>query len=242
MKKYDFLIDGILVSVYPHWEMDISRYEIADCLSDGRFAVMLYPDSFADYRAVCIDKNNNEPREPHLALAALSCFFFCVRAYPSMTLYIRYFENMFEVCPPVDSRYVFSVNAEKCKILCTKILKYDDGVELTAYEVGKNSSILCFACSDAELFDTEKIYRCLLKDGRASAVAACSYSEDRGLIINSAGDPLFYDVICAASTVLFANGCVLFDGICRAMLDGTEHLFLYSRGRVEFYPEVKYIS
>ena len=241
MKKYDFSVDGISVSVYPSDYAQKDRVSICESLSGGEYAVLLYPDEQADCYAVCFDKNNNEPREPYICLAALFCFFDRVCAYPKMSIDVKYGGSVYELSLR-SNEYKFSDNVGKCKILCTKTVKFADGVEIDAYTVGNDSPVLSLICEDSELFDKERLKLLIASSSFGEVRSAVAISFSDRLRITSLFAPLFYETITAAVSLLLAKGIKLPESENVCLLDGTLHKFAFSNGNLIFYPSVKYIS
>ncbi len=237
MKKFDFLIDGIPLSVYPADDPVRVREDVRHKLLDGELAVLLYPALDADFGACCFDKNNREPREPALSFAALSCFFSVARGYPKMSADVRYNQKVYELHISGEAP-VIAVNSEKCKISYTKVINFADGIEVKAHIAGVDNGIISVVCRDSELFDGERL-SVLLSSQEASAAVAVSLT-DR-IRIKSAGYPIFSDAVAAGIGALSAEGVCLPEGVSVAELDGREHKLFYSRGKLTFYPIVKFL-
>ena len=240
MKKYDFSLDGIPISVITEALDTTVRRAVADTLSDGGYAVLVYPDEATDFAVTCIDKNNLELREPHLALAALSCFFKEVRRFPDITFDLTYCGERYELI--VDGeRKNFTVNVGKCKFICAKTVKFPDGIELCAdiFNCGYECvATLCYSCGH---FDAERLrlLPTLLGMRRDTPAVAISYAEK--LCVRTTGAIPFYDAVAVAISAL-GRGCVpVACGPIVACVDDCEHETYYSSGRLCFYPNIKYL-
>ena len=237
MRKYQFKVDGALVSVYPCLNGSYDREEVRLELCEGESAVLLYPERDADFGALSFNKNNIEPREPYLPFAALSCFFGRLLGFPKMTLDIKWKGKTVEL-PIGDEKYIFSVNVGKSKILCAKTVKFSDGIEVLARVVSGESVIAIVVCNDAELFDEGRLKLLLSSfhcEGEMSAIAA-SFSDK--MRIRSVGTPLFYDVIKTGVAALYAEGIRLSEGECVCKLNGRDHTFSIIGGNLIFYPRI----
>ncbi len=237
MEKYQFSVDGALVSVYPLRSDPYDRERIIAELCEGELAVMLYPDHDADFLVTSYDKNNNEPREPALIFAALSFLFKTVRGYPKMTLDVKYGERMYEL-PLIDDNVKISVNVGKSKILCTKAVKFADGIEILARAVAKENTVAVTVCRDSELFDEGRLrllLSSLLGEGARSAIAV---SASDGFKIKSVGNAFFYEVITAGVAALLAEGIRLPEGRCACELNGREHVFSITGGNLTFHSRI----
>ena len=239
MKKYDFLLDEIPISVMP--EVVTERRAVADTLCDGGYAVILSPSDCADFGVLCIDKNNLELRELYLPFAALSCFFGKVLCYPKMTLEVKYRGKMYEL-PLSDNRPKFSVNVGKSKIKCAKTVKFADGIEVIARAVDCENAVITVLCHDSDLFDEGRL-RLLLPsfvgEGARSSIAV-SYTDK--MRIKTVGKPLVYEAITAGLVTLSIEGIRLPDGECASLVDGKEFVFFKEKGNLTFYPEIDCIG
>ena len=237
MEKYQFSVDGAVVSVYPLRSDPYDRERIIAELREGELAVMLYPDHDADFLVTSYDKNNNEPREPALIFAALSCFFGGVLGFPEMMLDIKWRGKAFEL-PVGNGEYKFSVNVGKSKILCTKAVKFADGIEILVRAVAKENAVAVTVCRDSELFDEGRlrlILSSLLGEGARSAIAV---SASDGFKIKSVGNAFFYEVITAGVAALLAEGIRLPEGRCACELNGREHVFSITGGNLTFHSRI----
>ena len=240
MKKYDFSLDGIPISVITEGLDTTVRRAVADTLCDGGYAVIVYPDETADFGVTCIDKNNLELREPHLALAALSCFFKKVRRFPDITLDLTYCGERHELI--IDGeRKSFTVNVGKCKFICAKTAKFPDGIELCADVVDCGYGCVSTLCYNCECFDAGRLRRLptLLGMRHDTPAVAISYAEK--LCVRTTGAIPFYDAVAVAVSMLVRSCVPVAYGPLVACVDDCEHEICYSSGRLSFYPNIKYL-
>ena len=239
MKKYDFSLDEIPISVITLSDPKTVRQAVANSLYDG-YAVFVYPECGADFGVLCIDKNNIEPREPYLPLTALSCFFSAVRRLPQITFDVLYRGVVYEV-PVFNGERKFSVNSGKCKILCAKTVKFDDGIEITAYVVSGEDTCICTLCHDSDLFCFEHLFELvtLMGMGRNTPVIAVSCGES--LRLKFIGAVPYYQAVAYANVLLTHLGARLNTGTNTAFVNGREHTFLLSSDKLTFYPNIKYL-
>lgn len=242
MEKYRFSVDGTSVIIYPFHPSKTDREKVISELSQDELACIIYPDSVADFRVECFDKNNKQPREPGIMLAALFCFFNDVRAYPRMTLELEYNERILEIDLSPIKQYIFSVNGGKCKILYAKTLVFADGINIEYYILGGSVTCAALICCDCDLFDEAVLQRILSESGQLGArfAMAVSYSPG-GIKIKSVGEALPSEAI-ACATVCISEKHVLQTGNCAAFIAGSRYDFNISRSRLTFYPGIKYLS
>ncbi len=241
MRKKQILVDGTLVSVYSFSSDSFDREGVCRELSEGELAVVLYPEREEDFGVLSFDKNNIEPREPYLTFAALSCFFERVLGFPKMTLDIKRRGETVEL-PICSKKYKFSVNGVKSKMLCTKTVKFADGIEICVYSYHGENVIAVVACRDSGLFSYDRLtllLSSLLEEGVSSAIAV-SYTDK--IRIKSVGKLIFYDAIRAGVSALSAEGERLSDGDNMCEIDGVEHSFSVDKGKLVFYPEINLIG
>ena len=242
MKKYCFSVDGVPVALFADIVGEADSAQILSAHSEGEIAASIIFDREYDFRIECFDKNNKQPREPGIMLAALFCFFNDVRAYPRMTLELEYNERIFEIDLSPIKQYIFSVNSEKCKILCTKTVEFADGIEIEYYLVGGNIPCAALLCHDSDLFDETVLLR-IFSESRSIGTRfamAVSYSPG-GIKIKSVGEALPSEAI-ACATVCISEKHVLQTGNCAAFISGSRYDFNISRSRLTFYPGIKYLS
>ena len=241
MRKYDFLIDKKIVSVYPMQLKDEDINSVRESLSDSAYAVCIYPVSDADYAVLCFDKNNREPREPHLPFAALSCFFRDVRGLPGVMFEVLYRGRRYELSASGND-YEFEVNVGKCKILCTKTVVYDDGITVVADAIDMQDTSLFVLCHDADLFESARLSSLPMHCGMELDSSVCALSLDTELRIKAHGSIQFYDAIAKACVILGERGTKLPLGMMSARVNGSVHRFLRSAETLTFYPEIKSLS
>ena len=239
MKKYDFSLDGIPISVITLSDPMTVRQAVADSLCDG-YAVFIYPECDADFGVLCIDKNNIEPREPYLALTALSCFFSAVRHLPQIAFNVLYRGVIHELAVH-DGERNFSVNGGKCKILCTKTVKYADGVEVTSYIIGVENTCICTVCNDSDLFCTERLLELARLAGVDRNTPSVAISGGECIRVKSVGAIPYYLALAYADSLLLHTGRRSPLGINTALVNGREHTFLLSSDKLTFYPNIKYL-
>ena len=242
MEKYKILVSGIPVNVYPAADHEAEKNEMLRALNSGELAVVVHPGYDADFKIDCFDKNNKEPREPYVPLAALSCFFGRIRSYPDMSLSIAFSGKNYDLDIKSGEEYKFSVNSGKCKILCSNTVRYDDGVELTSHIVGPGDVAAAVLVEDADCFDAGRL--ALLLEGSAprGVRSAVALSSSGSLSLKTAGDIHFFDALIIADHVLSHSKRRLNDGFYEATVNGEKHKFSKHRKELAFYPEIKYIS
>lgn len=242
MEKYKFTVDGAAVTVYPSVASVKMRDEVRGELSDGELAVLLYPHSSVDFLVDSFDKNNREPREPYLILAALSCFFDRVRSYPSMILEIAFRSDIYELMIGKEKEYNFSVNCGKCKILYSNSIDFRDGITLLYYAVECGGITAAVVCEDSELLDDGRLLLLLerLKDVGVSSVMALSRSLPMRMKIK--GDMTFYSALQIGAFLLYYYGILTAPSYGECYTDGQLHRLSYSGRSVIIYPDIKYIS
>ena len=241
MKKYQILMDGYPVSVYPIMGASYDREEVLAKLLDSELAVILSPDGDADYLVTSFDKNNIQPREPTLIFAALSYLLKNVRGYPDMTLDVKYREKMYEL-PLSDNRPKFSVNVGKSKNKCAKTVKFADGIEIMARAVDCGNTVITVLCHDSDLFDRGRLELLAISlfDESVRSSIAVSYTDK--MRIKTVGKPLVYEAITAGLVTLSIEGIRLPDGECASLVDGKEFVFFKEKGDLTFYPEIDCIG
>ena len=237
MEKYQFLMDGHPVSVYPFTGASYDRTEALSELKDGELAVVLLPDGDADFLVTSFDKNNSEPREPYFVFAALSCFFKEVRGYPKMALDVKYREKMYEVALS-DGKLKISVNVAKSKVLCTKTVKFADGIEIEAHAVDCGNTVVAILCYDADLFDKARLRLLLSSFLDKGARSAAAVSFDGKIRIKTLGQPMVYEAITAGAVALSIGGVRLADGEYACLVDGKEKIFFKDKNNLFFYPRI----
>ena len=157
-----------------------------------------------------------------------------------MTLDLKYRENLHEVSLS-DYRPNFSVNVGKSKILCTKTVKFADGIDVRARAVDCPNTIITVSCYDSDLFDRERLellVSSLFGEGVRAAIAVSFLDKMR---IKTFGSPLIYETITAGIAALSADGVRIPNGECVSLVDGVEHVFVNEKGSLTFSPEVKYL-
>ena len=240
MKKYDFLLDTIPISVYVLSEELKEEGQIADTLSDDGYAVMIYPTRSADFGVTCVDKNNLELREPYLPLTALSCFFKDVRRFPDITLDVLFCGKVYEV--PINcEEKKFTVNVGKCKFICAKTVKFEDETEISVDVVEKDGVCISTLCHDSDLFDRGALLRLPTLLGMYSRTTALAVSNDGKIRISCVGSLPFYDAVALAYLTLKKRGVGLEDGLHTACVNGSQHTFFALSGALTFYPNIKYL-
>lgn len=241
MRKYDFSVDCVRALVYPVSSPNEAWEEIADSLSEGDLAILLYPCDGADFGALSTDKYGNQPREPYLLLAALSCFFNRVRAYPDMTLEIKISDNIYDLLIH-NEKYSFSVNVGKCKIEYSKNFNFSDKTQINIHVINSGAAVGVTVCNDSEFFDMERLKLLHSRFPGVDSVSAISYSEDEGVVIRSVGTAPYYDVISASLSALIGDGVKIKEGSLSLAINGVGiRAELYGR-LLTIYPNIKYIS
>ena len=241
MRKYDFSVDCVRALVYPVSSPNEAWEEIADSLPEGDLAILLYPCDGADFGALSIDKYSNQPREPYLLLAALSCFFNRVRAYPDMTLEIKISDNIYDLLIR-NEKYSFSVNVGKCKIEYSKTFNFSDKTQINIHVINSGAAIGVTVCNDSEFFDVERLKLLHSRFPSVDAVSAISYSEDEGVVIRSVGTAPYYDVVSASLSALMDEGVKIKETALIIALNGCELRAELRGNTLTLYPNIKYIS
>ena len=239
MIKYDFSLDGIPISVVPA-PLTVRR-AVADSLSDGGYAVIVYPVDGADFGVTCIDKNGAELREEHIPLVAISRFFKDVRHFPNITLEVLFRGVLYNVSVGADVNK-FSVNVGKCKFICAKTVVFSDGVEIEADVIDDGDACICTVCADTETFSDERLCdlgRHLVMKAAAPALAV---SVAEVIRVKCVGSLPFYRATAIALATLTRRGARFLDGTYTAEVDGKAHSFYHSAGKLTFYPNIKYLS
>lgn len=234
MKRFDFTLDGIPVSVYPmRDESGTPSYR------ESEVAVAFCPCEMCDFAARCFDCVY--ARDPHVSLAAIAYFFKKVRRLPDATIEVLYLGKTYEVD---IERYAieFTVNSGKCKILYTKTAHFTDGIELKACAVKGREECAVTVVSDVDSFDGSRL---LLLSGLLDLPAtspSIAVSFDGTLRVRASRPMAYYDAIAYAVCSLSAVGVRLPEGRLYAELSGRRHAFSVSRGAISFYPDIKYLS
>ena len=241
MKKYTFLIDGVSVAIYPVLTSEEIGREALIRYGDEEISVALLSDEHSDFRIVCYDKKYNTPREPQIPLAALSCFLMRVRGYPEMRLDIACDDKTYKLSLDKQNGYNFSVKDEKCKILCTKNVEFDDGISIDAYVIDRLGGCALVLCEDADLFDkgrAEIFFDRLKQDGISSLVIASN--SDR-LRIRALGYITSYEAMRIALCALSLIGVLLPLGRYTADVNRQTLEFSKLASGIVFYPEIQYV-
>ena len=202
---------------------------------------MIYPVSEADLGVTCIDKNEREPGEPHIAMAALLSFFKAVRRLPDVTLDILYRAKVYEISIGIDE-HKFSVNVGKCKFICAKTVEFGDGVQIEADVIDDGEACICTVCADSEVFSRERLGELSRRLGMKSEVPALAVSVGEVIRVRSVGTLPFYRAMTVALSTLARHGARFLDGTYTAEVDGKAHSFYHSAGKLTFYPNIKYLS
>ena len=242
MDKYKFTVDGISVTVCPTHDATDKADLIADELCESELSMLLYPDRDADFRVDCFYKNTDTPREPHLILAALSCFFGRVRSYPAMTLEIATPDNKYDLVIGKDYPYNFSVNRGKCKILYSKALKFSDEIEIVSNLIEGEEVYAAVICEDADTFDNGRLELLFNMQKEKGIKAALVLSRGEILNIKYVGKISLYEAARVGAFALYRKGCVLDQTDGTSIINGKEIRLSHSRGVLTFYPEIKYLS
>lgn len=240
MRKYDFSLDTIPVSVITLDAPLSDRSEVMRGIPCGGYAVMIYPVSEADLGVTCIDKNEREPGEPHIAMAALLSFFKAVRRLPDVTLDMLYRAKVYEISIGTDE-HKFSVNVGKCKFICAKTVDFDDGIMLSADVVDCDGACVSTVCHDSECFCVDRLARLSALSGLRRDAPAVAVSCDTGIRVRSVGGLPFYSALSVALGTLCRGGYLPPVGIFDAFVDGVGHRVSCSAGRLTFYPDIKYL-
>lgn len=241
MEKYKFSVDGIYVNLYPLSKLQEGREQMLSELSDGEIAVLLLPDTRYDFRIECFDKSNTEPREPHVPLAALFCFFTRVRSYPDMTLSIGYHDREYEFDLIRHKEYAFSVNLSKCKVISTNTLIFNDGAEISVDVVECHGVYAFHFVSDAEMVGEDRL-RLLFERVRDKGIkAVIVFSTSDRLCIRTVGDISFIETITALPGYMATLGHSIPTDKYEAVINGAPHEISIHGSAITFYPEIKNI-
>lgn len=242
MTKYLFSVDGISVVIYPVCEpWGIKTAPIFDG-EEGAIKVALLSDSEADFRIECFDKNNFRPREPHLVLAALSCFFSRVRGYPDMSLEIAYRDKVTKLALDKYNGYKFSVNGGKCKNICAKTVDFLDGVTVRCDILQTPDICALLLCDDVDHYSIERLRLLYDRLGSSGVKSLAALSDGDKLRIRTVGDIYPYEAVRIALGELPLRTPDAQLGVSEALVDGAPCKFSLSNRGITFYPEIKYIS
>ena len=241
MKKYDFSLDGIPISVYSCEDVTLKRDEVRNFLPDCGYAVIMYPSTLADIGTLCFDKNNFEPREPHIPIVALSCFFRDVRGLPDISLEVEYLGNVYDM-PITGKGAGFSVNLGKCKFLCAKTAEFNDGTQISVDILDNGAACIVAVCYDSEMFSREKLSRLSSLLGMSSNTPAVAVSFNGDIHLSTVGSIAYYDAISYAVIALERHGITVPRGRLCAGMGENVHSFAHYHGQLEFYPDIKYLS
>ena len=240
MRKYQLSVDGDLISVYSCEDAKILREWVPLDMGEGEIAVLLYPVDDADFGALSFDKNNAEPREPQLVVVALSWFFRNVRGYPKMNIDVRINGVMHEL--NLDySRLKYSDNIGKCKILCTKTVKFADEIELNIKIVRSENTFATVVCHDAETFNEGRLRLLLSKLFDDGVDAAIAVSMTDRLTARCVGKFSFSDALSVSIAALIAEGIKCKDGAFPCELNRRKVFLICNGGNVTHHPEIKYL-
>ena len=239
MIKYDFLFDGIPISVVS--APLTARRAVADLLCEGGYAVIVYPVDGADFAALCIDMNDTELREGHVPLAVLSRFFKDVRHYPNVTLEVLYQGNIYNVSVGAEIDK-FTVNVGKCKIICAKTVAFDDGIDIVVDVVDDGDVCVSTVCADCDSFSSERLAEVGWRLGMSVCTPAVAVSIGDVIRARSVGSLPFYRVAAIAISALTRRGVQLADGTYTVEVDGRSHSLYHRAGKLTFYPNIKYLS
>ena len=240
MRKYQLSVDGDLISVYSCEDAKILREWVLGDMGEGEIAVLLYPVDNADFGALSFDKNNAEPRESQLVLVALSWFFRNVHGYPKMSIDVRINGVMRELNLDNDG-LKRSVNIGKCKILCTKTVKFADGIELDVKVARGINTFAAVVCHDAEMFDEGRLRLVLSQLSVDGVDAAVAVSMTDKLMVKCVGGSSFSDALSVSMTVLIAEGIKCKDGAFLCELNRRKVFLICNGGNITFRPEIKYL-
>ena len=240
MKKYDFSLDGILVSVITELDPLTEPWVTEDTTYAEDYRVFLYPVENADFGVRCVNKNNCEIREPHIPLAALSCFFKEVRHFPDVTLEILLWDKAYELRLG-DDAVDFTVNVGKCKLLCTKTAKFADGIEVEANIILNEDTYAVVVCEDCESFNSDKLRRISEMIGmkRNTPIIACSFDSSVRLV--TVGAIPFYNAIACVIPLLPKCHEVTDYGGLLVSVNGRSHNVFLDGANLRFSPSIKYL-
>lgn len=241
MKKYDLSLDGIPISVYLYEDIALKRDAVRGFLTERGYAVIMYPSTLADIGVTCYDKNNFEPREPHIAVVALSCFFRDVRGLPDISLEVEYLGKVYDM-PVTGKGARFTVNFGKCKFLCAKTAEFNDGTEISVDILDNGVACIVAVCYDSEMFSREKLSRLSSLLGMSSNTPAVAVSFNGDINLSTVGSIAYYDAISYAVVALERHGITVPHGRLCARMGESVHSFVRYHGQLEFYPNIKYLS
>ena len=241
MRTFTLLFDGIPVLLYSFSSIPDDILRLADTLPMGGYAVVMYPERDVDFAVVCFDKSATELKGAHLPLSVISYLFSEIRHLPRISLDILYRGCIYELTIG-GGGCIFTENIEKCKLVCTKILKFEDGIEIDADVVECDKSNVCVSVADVELFDEDRLIRLGGICGVGFSAPSLAVSYDGTVRIRSVNDIAFYDAIAIALSTLLRRGISILGGETLAYVGGAAHRFSLSRGRLTFYPNIKYLS
>lgn len=242
MTKYLFSVDGIPVNIYPVCELSMVKTPLLFEGEKGAVNVALLSDSDADFRIEYFDENNHRPREPHLALAALSCFFSRVRGYPDMRLDIAYGDKIFKLTLDKYNGYNFLVNIGKCKNICAKTVDFLDGVSVNCDILQTPDVCAVLMCDDAKCFSTERIRLLFDRIRPSGAKSLIALSSGDKYAIVTVGDIYPHEAVRVALSQHLPYLPDAQSGVSEMLVDGTPSRFSLSPRGITFYPEIKYIS
>lgn len=242
MTKYKFSVDGIPVAIYTLSEPEAVVEEMPQAADEVAISVAFAPDTETDLRVEYFSKYRNEPREPHIPLAALSCFLSRVRGYPDMTVELVYSGGIIKLTLDRMNDYNFTLKNEKCKILCTKNVDFLDGISQECSIINASYPYAILLCEDAECFDEGRLDLLFdrLKQTGITSLLILSFSE--GLTVKTAGEISPYRAVARAVSYLSYRGVAFPDGYATAYVDGRQCKILKTCAGITFYPEIKYIS
>ena len=244
MKKYDFFIGEVAVSLVPFFdreeEIKNSLRDLEYALPSGGVAMLLCPGYIADFDVFSVCDDNLKTRESEIVFAALSYFFKSVRGYPDLTLDIRYNGKRREITVENASHDIL-LNLEKCKFKCTKNAKFPDGVELecSIYDFGK--TVASVLCHDSELFGSERLKK-ICSPVCADTFDAVAVSFNAELTIRTGGCIEPHDAAAVGVLSLLRAGVVIPEGRMVTLIDGKEHIFLLHTGAHSDQSDGKYLS
>lgn len=240
MRKYRFCVDGETVSVYPCSDANATREYATRDIGEGEILVLIYPGGDTDFCASSFSNNNSKSREPQLALAALSCFFRGVRGYPKMTVDVMLDGVTYELS--LDRlKTEFLINVGKCKILCTKTIKFEDGIEISVGIVQGEGRAAVTVCADSDMVDEGRMRLLLsrLSEYGVDAVLAVSVGDE--VRAKCIGEISPIDAIRIIDVVLMAEGMISNGGSYTILLNERRRLLTCREGKILYYPEIKYL-
>ena len=240
MRSYNFLVDGIRVRLYSPIGAEICRREVTEGMADGELAVVIRPDSGADFTLDCFDKIGVEPGDPYLALVTLAHFFRAVRGLPAVSFDVAYHGKTYEAYIG-NGGEKFLVNVGKCKLLCTKTADFADGVTVCADVILGDYRCVATVCADSDLFGEERLSGLGRAVGEGLGVAALAASFDCALRVKTFGDIPYYDALTVAALALARHGASLPRGRLTAYVNGRCYTLSRSGEVLTFYPNIKYL-